>query len=132
LTNYKVILHERLDKQFAEFRKENTQHSNALDKALEKLGADPRGAGGLLQGISQPELQGRVYKLYVGGPRRYRLIYFIPPPSERVPFCPVIPLYFSQVLRGRLDYSKLDLDRVGEDIVADFKANNYSKFRVLG
>ena len=81
MKTFTVILHKRLQQEFADFRKRKPEHVRALDKTLEKLRADPYRVGGLLKGMTQPELQGRVYKLYVGGNDKYRLLYFVHPPA---------------------------------------------------
>jgi mRNA-degrading endonuclease RelE of RelBE toxin-antitoxin system len=123
-----VILHRTLLCQLRGFCKLNPKEEGAVCKALEKLVADPFHAGRPMKGISRPELQGSIYRLHVGGPSGYRLIYYIHRRKTPTSAVVVIPIFFSQVPRSRFDYHDLDLDSLGQAILSDFQNNVVTAF----
>lgn len=125
---FSVILHRQLLHRLQRFCKRYPKDRPALEKAFEKLLADPFRAGGHMKGLRQPELQGRVYKLHVGGRSRYRMIYYIHPPTPNSNMTQVIPLFFSEVPRSRFDYDAVDPDALGQSVLSDIQANNVGSF----
>ena len=111
---------------------EGDDHAKPLRKALEKISADPRGAGRILQGLKLPSRIGQVRRVWVKGRGGYRLIYYVPDSQDALEFQPVIPLFVSEVTRGNFDWDDIDPNTVGQDVEEDFCARNYDRFRVYG
>jgi hypothetical protein len=108
---------------------EGEARGKPLGTALEKIAADPHGAGRVLQGLKVPSRVGQVRRVWVKGRTGYRLIYYVPQVAEDVGFQPVIPLFLSEETRGSFDWDNIDPNEVGHDIVADFCAKRYERFR---
>ena len=124
------MLHKRLQRQIEGLTEKQRQLTGAFTTAFRKLTADPLNAGEPIKGVVQPGLAGRVRKLHVGGRRGYRLLYFVPEQPPALAFCPVIPLFISDVPRGRFDYGSIDPNAIGQDILDDFRSGNYGSFVV--
>lgn len=73
--------------------------------------------------IPVEELRGKLYRLYVGGRRGYRFVYFF---SERHGI--VLPAWISPVRRSQLDYDKADWLDYALDYSSDLAQGNIDKF----
>ena len=123
-----LLLHQRVEAELRIVRGRHRKYVGAADTAIRKLMADPRGTGPPLRGITNPELQGNVRKLDVGGRRGYRLFYWVTPPRKDTGVDLVVPLFVSDEPRTRFDYDDVDVNVVGMDIVDDFRSGRFDRF----
>jgi len=105
--------------------------AGALKTAARKLAQDPRGAGKALRGIHDPELQGAVYRLHVGGPGGHRLFYYVPPSRGSAQVGLVVPIFLSSERRKDFNYDDVDVNALGADIVSDYRAGRFDAFGIL-
>jgi len=127
-----VLLHSRVEGELRQLRKTDDRWQRAADTAVEKLLSAPHSAGSPLRGIGSRDLQGRIRKLHVGGRRGHRLFYWVPHPVAGSKVSIVIPLYLSEELRANIDYDDIDVDAIGADIVDDFRAGRFDRFKRFG
>jgi len=97
-----------------------------LNKQIEKACADPFHAGKCMREISHPDLQGSVYRLWVGGPKGFRMIYFVYRKKSIV-----FGVYVSPAVRKKFDYNKFPWLQNAIEIYNDFIKGNLSKFRLV-
>ena len=95
----------------------------SLAKQVEKCQSDPINAGGGFHIGTVDLYGGSVRKLYIGGRKKYRLIYYV---NARLQL--VVCLYISEVNRADLDYKSVNCADMVNEIVNDLKNGNSSRF----
>jgi len=97
-----------------------------LNKQIEKATADPFNAGSPMRRIQHPDLQGCVYKLWIGGRKEARMIYFVYRKKSIV-----FGVYVSPTVRKKFDYDKFPWLQNAIEIYNDFIKGDLSKFRLV-
>jgi hypothetical protein len=92
-----------------------------LGTALDKIAADPA-CGKPLRRAPQ-RIQGKVYRLHVGGRKGHRLFYLY---IQARP-C-VIPYYLSEQRRSKFDYDDVEWGEIAEAFYDDFTNKRYEEF----
>jgi len=75
-----------------------------VDKQLEIIEKNPETAGEALKYLS-PHLAGKIKRLWVGGPKKYRLIIIVHREEKIIEVC-----FLDPRLRGKLNYKTLPLE----------------------
>lgn len=123
---YSFLIHSSFDKNLVKFRETVSRKDlKSLETQIRKCIADPLRAGKRLHVGKFQILSGRVFRLPIGGPRGYRLIYYVDP-NVKV----VLGIYISTVKRARLDYHKVGWEKIAEMICEDYVNRNSERFRV--
>ncbi|TMB64788.1 MAG: hypothetical protein E6J43_12980 [Chloroflexi bacterium] len=120
---FRFLAHEAFDKQYLDFIVAHEDLSDSLKTQLQKSCTNPD-AGRCLHEIPHPSLQGKLFRLHVGGPKGYRYIYLFDAKHEVV-----IPIYISQQPRKAFDW---DIHRFLKDalqIAEDLEAGNMKRFK---
>lgn len=124
---YRFLVHETFLEQALEFAERN-RHSpnyvNSFRTQCKKACLDPTNAGELLRGVALPQLKGKIYKSWVGGRRRFRLVYIFHS-SYKV----VLPVLITLELRSRINWDRLPWQELAEKIYSDFTKGNSKNFQ---
>jgi len=102
----------------------NTKYFSAFRTQCKKACLDPTNAGELLRGVAVSELKGKIYKCWVGGPRKFRLVHIFHS-SYKV----VLPVMITLELRSRIDWDKLPWQETADRIYSDFVNGNLNAFQ---
>lgn len=121
---FKFLVHQTFLEQSLAFVDRNSAYCDAFRTQCKKACVDPVNAGELLRGIAIPELKGKVYKCWVGGPRKFRFVYILHS-GHRV----VLPVLITLELRSRIDWDKLPWQEYSERIYSDFINGNLAAFQ---
>jgi hypothetical protein len=123
LKDFRFLAHDAFDDQCVEFLLTHPELSEQLATQLKKSVASPD-SGRCLHEIPLAALQGKLFRLWVGGPQDYRYIYlFDSKPGV------VVPVYISQVPRKKFDW---DVGRFLQDasqIADDLEKGNTARFK---
>ena len=82
--------------------------------------------------IQVQELQGRVRKVHVGGPRGFRIAYFVhelTATNAAEPTTVSFPFFLSNEPRSRFDWDDFDWQGLCQEVFGDLSAGNDEKFR---
>ncbi len=71
------------------------------------------------------ELRGRIYRLWVAGPRGFRFIYLVDRATETI-----LPVFLSLKARPYIDYGKLPWQEYAREIYDDYVQNNIDAFKI--
>ncbi len=71
------------------------------------------------------ELQGKIYKMWVGGPSKHRLFYLFFPDRKLI-----IGVFISPEIRSRFDYEKFPWE-IFLEAASDFKEERLENFRII-
>ncbi len=77
-----------------------------------------------MQGVANPALKGKIFKVHVGGDGGHRLIYIVHDKQT----C-VLPVFLSPVPRSRFDYDDVAWEEYCEEIFTDLQNKNMTKFK---
>ena len=120
---FRLFVHDACYEQISAFLAEaRGSDQRALFTAFRKICADPYRAGSPLQGLPQP-IAGRVYKIWVGGRRGYRMVYLVHPPASIV-----VGILFSVVRRSQFDYDDADFASPALAIANDLQQGRIDRF----
>ncbi|MCK4817672.1 hypothetical protein KA005_18025 [bacterium] len=103
MTSYKVVWHKVFRYQYQNLR-QGSLLKRQVAKQLEVIQKNPETAGAALKHLPS-HLAGRIKRLKVGGPKRYRMIIMVHREEKIIEVCFVDPR-----LRGKLDYKTLPLE----------------------
>lgn len=120
--SYRFIAHREFRKQHEAFVKDNPRLVNALVTQYKKAMVNPA-VGKAMRSIPLEELRGRVRRLYVGGKKKYRFVYFFF--AERQV---VLAAWISPMPRTKLDYDKLEWLETAEEYCTDLIEGNVEAF----
>ena len=119
----RLLFHECFDNQYLQLVSTNIKASEAVRSQLIKSRDNPT-AGKTLRAIVNPALQGKLYRLHVGGPGGFRYVYYY-----HAKQAVVIPVYLSLVLRSNFSWSDFPFLQDAEVIVNDFRAGRMERFK---
>ena len=122
---YRFLVHRMFKEQVEIFLTQNISYWNSLVAQCRKACSDPFNAGTPFGHVSHEALRGRIYRLWVAGPNRYRFFYLVDRSTETV-----LPIFLSLEFRGRIDYSKIPWEKYANEIHSDYVHNNASAFEV--
>ena len=117
-------MHDAFLEQALAFTDQNKDHWNAFRTQCKKACIDPANAGDILHGITIPELKGKIYKCWVGGPRGFRFVYIFHSGHKIV-----LPIMITLESRSRIDWDKLPWQEISERIYSDFIKGNLKAFQ---
>lgn len=103
MKSYNVVLHKVFKYQYQNLR-DGSLLKRQVDKQLEIIKKNLEVAGVALKHLP-PHLAGRIKRLVVGGPKKYRMIILVHQEEEIIEVCFIDPR-----LRGELDYKTLPLE----------------------
>jgi len=121
---FTFLVHDTFLKQCLEFSDRNPDYLDAFRTQCKKVCLHPVNAGELLRGVAMPELKGKIYKCWVGGRRKFRLVYVL-----HSGYKVVLPVLITIKLRSRIDWDKLPWQQYSERIYSDFIKGNLSAFQ---
>lgn len=121
---FKFLVHDTFREQCLAFAERNLAYWNAFHTQCKKACLHPAEAGEILHGIAIPELKGKIYKCWVGGPRKFRLVYIL-----HSGYKVVLPVMITLELRTRIDWDKLPWHEYSERIYSDFIKGNVDAFQ---
>jgi len=125
LTNpYRLLVHYTFQQQADAFLERNPSYWNSFVNQCRKACADPFRAGKPLQRVAIETLRGRIYRLWVGGPNKYRFIYIVDPTRQII-----LPVLLTSEVRGHIDYDKLPWGEWANKIYEDLVQNKTNAFR---
>lgn len=93
---------------------------------IQQVMANPTATGGRMKGVANPALQGKIFKVHIGGDSGHRLIYIVYDKK----MC-VLPVFLSPVPKSRFDYDDVPWEEYCEDILSDLQNNVKSKFKLF-
>ena len=123
-----LLAHESFLQRVSEFRKvfPSGADSKALIAALRKSRDDPTNTK-QLEGIISPELQGKLYRLHVGGRKGQRYIYLFEPQIQKV-----FPIWLSLENKSdHFDYPFSEIEQIASRLAEDYAHNSAKNFRIL-
>lgn len=109
--NYHLARHPSFDKIIKEIIKNNYKAKKTIKTALEKLLTEPYKVGKPLKG-APPDLQGKIWRIWVGGSKGLRIFYYIDKKRKTV-------VVLDIQRRSDIDYNSL------------FDIKGWNKFRKL-
>ena len=109
--NYNLARHPSFDKIIQEIGKNNEKAEKTIATAIEKLLTEPYKVGKPLKG-APPDLQGKIWRIWVGGKKGFRIFYSIDKKKKTVVLLDI-------QLRADIDYDSL------------FDIREWNKFREL-
>lgn len=121
---FRFLVHRTFLEQSLAFADSNSEYLDSFRTQCKKACLDPANAGELLRGVAIPQLKGKVYKCWVGGRRRFRLVYIFHSGYEVV-----LPILITLELRSRIDWDKLPWQEYSERIYSDFIQGNLAAFQ---
>lgn len=121
---YRFLVHDTFLEQSLEFANVNSAYLGAFRTQCKKACVDPTNAGELLHGVAIPQLKGKIYKCWIGGRRRFRLVYIF-----HSGYKVVLPVLVTLELRARIDWDKLPWLEYSEKIHSDFVNGNLNAFK---
>jgi len=95
-----------------------------LNKQLEKIKADPVRSGAMMRDIPLAILQGKIFRVWVGGRKGFRLIYFYDSACDVA-----LPIFVSTEPREYFDYERMPWREMADEIYQDFVEGNDKKFK---
>ena len=101
--DYKILWHKVFCYQYDNLEK-NSLLKKQIDKQLEVIQRNPQQAGAPLRYLP-PDLAGKIRRLYVGGPSKYRMFIKVDDKEKEIRIGFIDPR-----LRGKLDYGDLPLE----------------------
>lgn len=119
----KLLLHDIFLNQYTDAIAAIPKIEKPLIKQLEKIKADPVGAGEPMRDIPLTILQGKIFRVWVGGRTGYRLIYIYDPDSDIA-----LPVFVSTQPKARFDYEDVPWREIAEEIYQDLVQGNDEKF----
>lgn len=122
---YRFLVHRIFKEQVELFLDQNISYWNSFVDQCRKACSDPFKAGSPFGRVSHEALRGRIYRLWVGGPSRYRFFYLVDQATETI-----LPIFLSIESRGRINYSKIPWKEYANEIYSDYVQNNASAFEV--
>lgn len=125
MSGCRFLVHELFERQYLDFLTEHPEASDALLTQFRKSRSDPASEGRLGL-ILNPRLEGKLYKLWVVGPRGYRYVYFHDPEHSVT-----LPIFLSQKPRADFNWDSAPFADVAEQIVADFDDGQWERFREI-
>lgn len=121
---YRFLAHTTFREQVEAFLDKHSDHWNALQSKCRQACVDPTNAGETLHGIVHPQLIGKIYKAWVGGRRKFRLVYLFHS-GRKV----VLPVLITLDLRSNINWNDLPWQEYAEAIYADLTSNNTKAFQ---
>lgn len=103
MKSYKIVWHKVFQYQYGHLPS-NSLLKRQVDKQLEVIKKNPETAGVALKHLL-PHLAGRIKRLVVGGPKKYRMSILVHREEKIIEVCFIDPR-----LRGELDYKTLPLE----------------------
>lgn len=125
MTHCPFLVHEIFDNQLGDFLEARAEFWDDLYEVMRRSAFDP-GARGRLGGVSNPALQGCIYKEYVRGRDYYRYFYIYLPTKPVV-----LPAFVSMVLKKDFDYDSEPWEEIAGAIATDLDTGEESKFREM-
>lgn len=122
---YRFLVHRIFQQQADEFPEQNPSQWKSFQDQCRKACADPFRAGKPLQRVPIQALQGKIHRLWVGGPGKFRFIYIVDPHRKII-----LPVLLTLKLRGQINYDKLPWGEYADKIYEDLTQNNWSAFQI--
>lgn len=129
MADYRLIAHDQFVASYTAFKKQYPLVASSLDSKLKLIDQNPRGGGATtLSHIANPDLAGKLLRVWVKGNNGHRLIYFTDPECDFA-IKPVCPLLITDP-KTTWDYDKLGEDEI-LPIVDAYRAQRWSEFCFL-
>ena len=125
-SSYRFLVHRIFQQQAEAFLERNSAFWDSFLGQCRKACADPFKAGKPLQRVGIEALRGKICRLWVGGPNKYRFIYIVDPVRKMI-----LPVLLTLEVKGRIDYDKLPWEEYAEKIYEDLVQNNMDAFKIL-
>jgi hypothetical protein len=122
LSGCRFLVHDTFIERYICFQAEHPDAASSLQTQLKKSKEAPT-SGSPLRRISVPSLQGKLYKLWVGGGSGFRYVYYYHPGKSVV-----LPIFLSNEPRADFDWDTAPFQHIGERIVSDLLCGNFDKF----
>lgn len=123
--SYRFLVHRIFKQQAEAFLDLHPSHWSSFTDQCRKACADPFKAGIPLQRVAFEELKGKIYRLWVAGPKGFRFIYLVDRATETI-----LPVFLSLKNRPYIDYGKLPWQEYAREIYDDYAQNNIGAFRI--
>jgi len=116
-------VHAEFRRQHEEILQSNPQLRKPLYTQYRKALADPVRAGKAMHSIPGEELRGKLHRLWIGGKKGYRLVYYFSTELDII-----LPAWISPVPRTHLDYEKADWLDCADQYCSDLLEGNMDQF----
>ncbi len=123
-SQYRFLVHKSFLKQAEAFIDLHFDELKSFQSKCRQACVDPANAGEILRGIGLPQLKGKIYKCWVGGRKKFRLVYLFHSGRKIV-----LPVLITLDLRSSIDWNDLPWQEYAETIYADLTNNNTAAFQ---
>lgn len=122
--SYRFLAHEIFQKNIKDFLGRYPEFKRSLFTNLEKARSNPF-SGKSMHSLPKKFRQ-KVFRLWIGGPKDFRFIYYVDSKSLSV-----LGIYITLVPKSEFSYDKIDWLNNIETIVADLENKKYNKFAIM-